>query len=156
MELTSKPISLTFSCAGPAFGEEEFQFRLVMAKDAVIRINGSSPFPESFSEECLYPNVFDPLLVRDSIVICNFSASFRVSSSSIVSLVSTAKVLGFKAFVLAANSAYGDYVAPPIPFSIAGLMISKVSDVQVSDAYLLLLGKICDGWLMSKLGDLCY
>ncbi|XP_068644721.1 subtilisin-like protease SBT2.4 [Aristolochia californica] len=118
--------------SGPSSGQGTVQFRLVAAKDAV-KVNGS--FSSSAVEECQVPEAFDPAIVRGSIVICSFLAGFLNGISTIVAVANTAEMLGFMGFVLVANPAYGDFVAPPIPFPIPGIMIPKVSYEQILSEY---------------------
>ncbi|KAG9455161.1 hypothetical protein H6P81_008065 [Aristolochia fimbriata] len=107
-------------------------FRLVEAKDA-MKVNGS--FPSSSVEECQAPEAFDPEIVRGTIVICSFSAGFLNGTSTMAALANTAEVLGFRGFALVANRAYGDYVAPAMPFPTPGIMIPKVSYAQILSEY---------------------
>ncbi|XP_077230900.1 PA-domain containing subtilase family protein [Tasmannia lanceolata] len=117
--------------SGPSFGQGLFQYsKLVMAKDAVM-VNLSFPKSPEYVEECQHPEALDPAAVRGSIVICNFSAGFVNGSSTVSAIIDTAKVMAFSGFVLVANPVYGDFVVQPLPFSTPGIMIPKISDVQI-------------------------
>lgn len=48
------------------------------------------------------------------------------------SALNTAKALGLAGFILVANPALGDLAAEPLPFTVPGIMIPKVSDAQVN------------------------
>ncbi|XP_058080521.1 subtilisin-like protease SBT2.4 [Magnolia sinica] len=116
--------------SGPTFGEGFLQFRLVLAKDAVI-VNGSFPPSPPYIEECQNPEALDPRLVQGSVVICSFSEGFLNGTSTLSAIFDTAKALGFMGFVFIANPMYGDFIAHPIPFSLPGIMIPKIANVQV-------------------------
>lgn len=116
--------------SGPSFGNGLLQYRLVMAKDAV-KVNGTFPKTPDYIEECQHPEALDPSMVLGSIVICTFSAGFNKGTSSLSAVIDTAKALGFMGFVLVANPRYGDFIAEPIPFSVPGIMIPRISDAQV-------------------------
>lgn len=51
--------------------------------------------------------------------------------STILTLVDTAKALGFMGFVLVSNPRFGDLAAEPLPFDIPGIIIPNVADVKV-------------------------
>ncbi|XP_062088526.1 subtilisin-like protease SBT2.4 [Humulus lupulus] len=116
--------------SGPSFGDGFFLLRLVLAKDAV-KANGSFPKTAAYIDECQYPEAFDPIVVKGSIVICTFSEGFFNGTSTVTAVTHTAKALGFSGFLLVANPTYGDFVAEPIPFDVSGILIPKVADVQV-------------------------
>lgn len=116
--------------SGPSFGEGLLQYKLVLAKDAILA-NGDFPRTPEFIEACQHPDALDPVIVQRSVVICMFSEGFLNGSSSILAIINTARTLGFMGFVFVANPTYGDFIAEPYPFSIPGIMISKVSDTQV-------------------------
>lgn len=99
--------------------------KLVLAKDAV---NQNVALP---TEECQYPQAFDPNIVQNSIVICSFSQGFLNGTSTLTAILHTAATLRFMAFVLVANPSYGDFIAEPIPFRIPGILVPSVSDSQV-------------------------
>ncbi|XP_073059984.1 subtilisin-like protease SBT2.4 isoform X2 [Primulina eburnea] len=113
--------------SGPSFGDGSLQYKLVLAKDA-IKVNGTFPMTPRYVEECQYPEALDPTVVRGSVVICTFSAGFYNNSSTLDAIIETAKVLGFMGFVLVANPSYGDFIAQPIPFSVPGILIPRISD----------------------------
>lgn len=102
----------------------------MLAKDAV-RANGEFPRTPQYLEECQYPEAFDPSIVLGSVVICTFSSGFYNGTSNLTAIIDTARILGFMGFVLVANPSYGDFIAQPIPFTVPGIMIPKVSDAQV-------------------------
>lgn len=116
---------------GPSFGRGFLQYKLVLAKDAV-KANGTFPKTAEYIDECQYPEALDPFVVQGSVVICTFAAGFYNGTSSLIAIIETARTLGFMGFVFIANSTFGDFVAEPIPFTIPGIMIPKVSDAQVS------------------------
>lgn len=117
-------------CLGPSYGDGSLQYKLVLAKDAV-RANGTFANDPQNTEECQYPEALDPAIVQGSIVICMFSAGFYNGTSTITTVIETARILRFMGFVFAANPAYGDFIAEPIPFSVPGIMIPRTSDSQV-------------------------
>ncbi|XP_022954879.1 subtilisin-like protease SBT2.4 [Cucurbita moschata] len=106
--------------SGPTF----FLHKLVLAKDAMNQ-NGTMP-----SEECQYPEAFDPNLVQNSIVLCSFSQGFLNGTSSLAAIIHTATTLRFIGFALIANPNYGDFIAEPIPFGLPGILIPNASDSQ--------------------------
>ncbi|XP_031397716.1 subtilisin-like protease SBT2.4 [Punica granatum] len=116
--------------SGPTLGSGLFMYRLVLAQDAVKR-NGTFPRTPPYTEECQYPEAFDPLIVQGSVVICTFSSGFINQTSSVSAILSTARDLHFTGFVLVANPKYGDFIVEPIPFPVPGIMIPNVSDVKV-------------------------
>lgn len=116
--------------SGPSFGNGWLQYRLVLAKDAV-KADGMFPRSPQYLDECQYPEAFDPSVVQGSVVICTFSSGFYNGTSNLTAIIETARILGFMGFVLVANPSYGDFIAQPIPFSVPGIMIPKVSDAQV-------------------------
>ncbi|KNA24835.1 hypothetical protein SOVF_012150 [Spinacia oleracea] len=120
--------------SGPTFGNGILKYKLVLAKDAVY-INGSFPRTSPYIEECQFPEALDPVVVAGSIVICNFSDGFYNQTSSLTSIINTAKMLGFMGFILAANPAYGDFVAEPVPFPVPGIMIPKTADAKIMSQY---------------------
>ncbi|KAF9590110.1 hypothetical protein IFM89_030858 [Coptis chinensis] len=120
--------------SGPTFGKGLFQFKLVLAKDAV-KINGSFPRTPEYVEECQHPEALNPVVVQGSIVICTFSAGFYNQTSTVTAIIDTAKALGFMGFAFVANPTYGDFLAQPIPFSVPGIMIPKIADVQILSEY---------------------
>ncbi|GAV86560.1 Peptidase_S8 domain-containing protein/Inhibitor_I9 domain-containing protein [Cephalotus follicularis] len=109
-------------------------YRLVLAKDAV-NANGRFPRTPESIEECQYPEAFDPVIVRNSILICTFSAGFYTGNSTLNAIINTATTLGLMGFILVANPAYGDFIAEPIPFAVSGIMIPKVTDVLIISRY---------------------
>ncbi|KAK9267544.1 hypothetical protein L1049_009972 [Liquidambar formosana] len=115
--------------SGPTFGNGLFQYKLVLAKDA-IKVNGTFPKTPPYIEECQYPEALDSIIVQGSVVICTFSSGFLNGTSTITAIVDTAKLLGFMGFILVANPIYGDFIAEPIPFCVPGIMIPKVTDAQ--------------------------
>ncbi|KAF5197933.1 Subtilisin-like protease [Thalictrum thalictroides] len=120
--------------SAPTFGNGTLQFKLVLAQDAV-KTNGSFPRTPEYVEECQHPEALDPVVVQGSIVICKFSAGFYNQTSTVTAIIDTAKALEFMGFVLVANPAYGDFLAQPIPFSVPGVMIPKIADVQILSEY---------------------
>ncbi|XXG56177.1 hypothetical protein AAC387_Pa03g3661 [Persea americana] len=116
--------------SGPTLGNGVLQFKLVLAKDAVIG-NGSFPRTPPYVDECQYPGALDPAAVLGSVVICTFSTGFLNGSSNFTAILNTAKLLGFMGFVFVANPKYGDFIAQPLPFPIPGIMIPKIADVQI-------------------------
>ena len=134
---------------GPTLGNGVLQFKLVLAKDAVIG-NGSFPRTPPYVDECQYPGALDPAAVLGSVVICTFSTGFQNGSSNFTAILNTAKLLGFMGFVFVANPKYGDFIAQPLPFPIPGIMIPKIADVQVtcSMTYLLVQGML-RAWLLA-------
>ncbi|KAL5987794.1 hypothetical protein ACLOJK_035548 [Asimina triloba] len=116
--------------ARPTFGGGFIQFPLIMARDAVI-VNGSFPLSPAYIEECQHPEALDPQLVQGSVVICSFSTGFLSGTSTLTVIINTAKELGFVGFVFVANPALGDFIAAPVPFSVPGIMIPRLADVQV-------------------------
>ncbi|GAB4826540.1 hypothetical protein Ancab_033434 [Ancistrocladus abbreviatus] len=119
--------------SGPTSGDALIQYKLVLAKDAA-KVNGA--FLETpYTEECQYPEAFEPLIVRGSVVICNFSAGFYNQTSTITAIIRTALTLGFMGFVLVANPTYGDFVAEPIPFPVPGIMVPRTADAQIISQY---------------------
>ncbi|CAN0912550.1 Subtilisin-like protease SBT2.4 [Linum grandiflorum] len=89
------------------------------------------------SEECQHPDAFEPSLVQGSIVVCTFSGGFYNQTSTVAAIIETARQLGFLGFALAADPAYGDFIAEPIPFDVpaAGIIIPKVADTQIVMKY---------------------
>ncbi|KAL5729851.1 hypothetical protein ACHQM5_002746 [Ranunculus cassubicifolius] len=120
--------------SGPTFGNGTLQYKLVLAKDAV-KLDGNFPRTPEYVEECQHPEALDPYVVQGSIVICTFSAGFYNQTSSITAIIDTAKTLGFMGFVFVANPSYGDFIAQPIPFSVPGIMIPRIADVQTLSGY---------------------
>lgn len=115
---------------GPTFGNSLILQRLVLAKDA-LQITGLFPRTAPYVEECQFPEALDPDVVYDSIIICTFSAGFFNQTSSITAIINTARALSVAGFIFVANPIYGDFIAEPIPYSIPGILIPKVSDAQV-------------------------
>ncbi|XP_057497496.1 subtilisin-like protease SBT2.4 [Actinidia eriantha] len=120
--------------SGPSFGSGLFQYKLVLAKDAV-KADGSFPKTPPYTEECQFPEALDPIVVQGSVVICTFSEGFYNETSSVTAIIDTAKALGFMGFVLVANPVYGDFIAEPIPFAVPGIMIPKTSDAEIISKY---------------------
>ncbi|XP_074267458.1 subtilisin-like protease SBT2.4 [Silene latifolia] len=120
--------------SGPTFGNGLLKYKLVLAKDAV-RVNGSFPRTPAYTEECQYPEALDPIVVTGSVVICNFSTGFYNQTSSITSIIDTAKALGFMGFILVANPVYGDFIAEPVPFLVPGILIPKIIDAKIISQY---------------------
>ncbi|XP_073154156.1 subtilisin-like protease SBT2.4 [Henckelia pumila] len=120
--------------SGPSFGSGLLQYKLVLAKDA-IKVNRTFPMTPQYVEECQYPEALDPTVVRGSVVICTFSAGFYNNTSTLDAIIETAKVLGFMGFVLVANPSYGDFIAQPIPFSVPGILIPRISDSKIISRY---------------------
>ncbi|XP_051128798.1 subtilisin-like protease SBT2.4 [Andrographis paniculata] len=118
----------------PSFGGGLLLYRLVLAKDAV-RTTGTFPRTPQNVDECQSPDALDSAVVRGSVVICGFSAGFANGTSTLAAILATARALGFAGFVLAANSSYGDFIAEPIPFASPGIMIPRVSSVQIMFQY---------------------
>ncbi|KAI3680494.1 hypothetical protein L6452_35265 [Arctium lappa] len=116
--------------SGPSFGEGLLQYKLVLAKDAVLADGNILRTPE-FVDECQHPEALDLVIMQRSVVICTFSAGFLNGSSNIKAIINTARTLGFMGFVFVANPTYGDFIAEPYPFSIPGIMIPKASDTQI-------------------------
>lgn len=116
--------------SAPSFGKGLLQYKLVLAKDAILA-NGDFPRTPEYIDECQHPEALDPVVVQQSIVICMFSAGFYNGSSTLPMIINTGRTLGFVGFAFIANPAYGDFVAEPYPFSIPGIMIPKASDAQV-------------------------
>lgn len=104
--------------------------KLVLAKDA-MKQNETNPNIPNDSEECQYPQAFDPNVVQNSIVICSFSQGFLNGTSTLTAIINTATTLRFMGFVLIANPNYGDFIAEPIPFRGPGILIPSASDSQV-------------------------
>ncbi|GMH05282.1 hypothetical protein Nepgr_007122 [Nepenthes gracilis] len=121
--------------SGPTFGNGVIQYKLVLAKDAAKVINGEFPKAAPYTEECQYPEAFDPIVVLGSVVICTFSDGFYNGTSTLTAIIDTARTLGFIGFVLVANPIYGDFVAEPIPFPVPGIMIPRMADSQVISRY---------------------
>lgn len=115
---------------GPSFGPGLLQYKLVLAKDAV-KANGTYPKTAEYINECQHPEALDPFVVQGSIVICTFAEGFNNGTSSIVSIIETARTLGCMGFVFLANSSFGDFIAESIPLTIPGILIPKVTDAQV-------------------------
>ncbi|KZV45041.1 hypothetical protein F511_30202 [Dorcoceras hygrometricum] len=120
--------------SGPSFGNGLLQYKLVLAND-VIKANGTFPTTPPYVEECQYPEALDPTVVKGSVVICMFSAGFYNNSSTLENIIETAKVLGFMGFALVANPRYGDFIAQPIPFSVPGILIPRISDSKIISRY---------------------
>ncbi|XP_041028336.1 subtilisin-like protease SBT2.4 isoform X2 [Juglans microcarpa x Juglans regia] len=120
--------------SGPTFGEGLFQYKLVLAKDAV-KINGGFPRTPPYVEECQYPEALDRKIVQGRVVICTFSAGFFNETSTLTAIINTARTLGFIGFILAANPSYDDFIAEPIPFAVPGIMIPSVADAQIISQY---------------------
>ncbi|KAK3017719.1 hypothetical protein RJ639_003075, partial [Escallonia herrerae] len=120
--------------SGPSFGGGLFQYKLVLAKDAV-KLNGTFPRTLQYVEECQYPEALDPIAVQGSVVICTFSAGFYNGTSTLTAIIDTARILGFMGFVFVANPVYGDFIAEPIPFSVPGIMIPRTSDALIIAQY---------------------
>ncbi|XAR53811.1 Cucumisin [Bertholletia excelsa] len=120
--------------SAPSFGNGLFQYRLVLAKDAV-KENGTFPKTPPYTEECQFPEALDPAKALASIVICTFSDGFYNGTSSVTAIIETARALGFMGFVLVANPRYGDFIAEPIPFSMPGIMIPRTSDTKILSQY---------------------
>ncbi|KAL2923471.1 Subtilisin-like protease SBT2.4, partial [Bienertia sinuspersici] len=120
--------------SGPTFGKGILKHKLVLAKDAVY-INSSLPRTPPYTEECQFAEALDPMVVAGSVVICNFSAGFYNGTSTLTSILNTAKVLGFMGFILVANPIYGDFIAEPIPFPVPGIMITKTADAKIISQY---------------------
>ncbi|KAJ4706308.1 Subtilisin-like protease [Melia azedarach] len=116
--------------SGPTCGKGLFLSRLVMAKDA-LKINGTFPRTPQYIEECQSPEAFEPNLVEGSIVICTFSDGFYNQTSTITAIIDTARTLGFVGFILIASQNYGDFVAEPVPYSVSGILVPKVSSSQI-------------------------
>ncbi|KAF8409609.1 hypothetical protein HHK36_005687 [Tetracentron sinense] len=116
--------------SGPTFGNGSFQYKLVLAKDAV-KVNGTFPKTPQYVEECQYPEALDPIIVQGSVVICTFSLGFFNETSTVTAIIDTAKALGFMGFALVANPVYGDFIAEPIPLSVPGIMIPRITDTQI-------------------------
>ncbi|CAH1448245.1 unnamed protein product [Lactuca virosa] len=116
--------------SGPSFGEELQKYKLVLAKDAVLA-NGDFPRTPQYIEECQHPEALDPIIVRQSVVICMSSTGFNNGSSTLTDITNTGRALGFIGFVFVANPRYGDYIAEPYPFSISGILIPKANDTQM-------------------------
>lgn len=104
--------------------------KLVLAKDA-LKINGTFPRTPEYIEECQHPEAFDPIIAYGNAILCNFSEGFYNGTSTLAAIIDTAIALGFASFILAANPSYGDYIAEPIPFDVAGIMIPRVADAKV-------------------------
>ncbi|KAJ9136391.1 hypothetical protein P3X46_033475 [Hevea brasiliensis] len=120
--------------SAPTFRGGLFLHKLVLAQDAV-KANGTFPRSPQCIEECQCPESLDPNVVLGSIVICTFSAGFYNDTSTITSIINTARALGFKGFALVANPNYGDFIAEPVAFSVSGIMIPKVADAQIISHY---------------------
>ncbi|KAK9706365.1 hypothetical protein RND81_07G119400 [Saponaria officinalis] len=120
--------------SGPTFGNGLLKYKLVLAKDAV-RVNGSFPRTPPYTEECQYPEALDPIVVIGSVVICNFSTGFYNQTSTITSIIHTAKVLGFMGFILVANPVYGDFIGEPVPLPVPGILIPKTADAKIIGQY---------------------
>ncbi|KAF3792109.1 Subtilisin-like protease SBT2-4 [Nymphaea thermarum] len=103
-------------------------YKLVSAKDAAV-------LPNVTAEECQNPDALMAEVVQGSILICSFSAGFFQRNSTIYAVLRTASKLGAMGFVLVANPLYGDFTADPVPFSIPGIMIPRVSDAQALMEY---------------------
>lgn len=121
--------------SGPTCGRPLFLSKLVLARDVILRVNGTFPRTPQYIEECQYPEAFEPSLVKGSVVICTFSDGFYNQTSTLTAVINTAITLGFMGFILIANSHYGDFVAEPIPFAVPGILIPKVSTSEVSIPY---------------------
>ena len=106
------------------------KYKLVLAKDAVLA-NGDFPRTAQYIEECQHPEALDPVIVRQSVVICTSSTGFNNGSSTLTDITNTGRALGFIGFMFVANPRYGDYIAEPYPFSIPGILIPKANDTQV-------------------------
>ncbi|KAI3847775.1 hypothetical protein MKX03_009758 [Papaver bracteatum] len=116
--------------SGPTMGNGLLQYKLVLAKDAVKK-NGIFPKTPEYVEECQYPEALDPTAVQGSIVICSFSAGFANGTSTVTTIIDTARALGFAGFILVANPAYGEFIAEPIPFSVPGIMVPRLADAKI-------------------------
>ena len=115
---------------GPTFGSGLFLYRLVLARDAMKR-TGQSPGTASYTEECQHPEELDKSVVEGSLLICRFSSGFLNMRSEISAIQETAKILGALGFILVANPIYGDFVAEPVLFSIAGIVIPNIAVSKV-------------------------
>ncbi|KAI3916796.1 hypothetical protein MKW98_026267 [Papaver atlanticum] len=120
--------------SGPTMGNGLLQYKLVLAKDAV-KENGIFPKTPEYVEECQYPEALDPTAVQGSIVICNFSAGFANGTSTVTTIIDTARALGFAGFILVANPTYGEFIAEPIPFSVPGIMVPRLADAKIISDY---------------------
>ncbi|KAH7569437.1 hypothetical protein JRO89_XS06G0162300 [Xanthoceras sorbifolium] len=116
--------------SGPTFGKGLLYAKLVLAKDAP-KSDGTFPRTPEYVEECQFPEAFDPIVVQGSVIICTFSAGFYNETSTLTAIINTATTLRLFGFLLIANPTYGDFVAEPIPFSVPGILIPKVSSAQV-------------------------
>ncbi|KAL3742204.1 hypothetical protein ACJRO7_017653 [Eucalyptus globulus] len=119
---------------GPTLGNGMIQYKLVLAKDAILPY-GVFPRTPPYTEECQSPRALDPTVVLGSVVICTFSAGFFNRTSSLTAILNTAISLRFAGFVLVANPAYGDFISEPIPFPVPGMMIPRVADAQILSRY---------------------
>ncbi|XP_073280593.1 subtilisin-like protease SBT2.4 [Primulina huaijiensis] len=104
------PLQAIFDGVGPSFGSGLLQYKLVLAKDA-LKVNGTFPMTQ-YVEEFQYPEALDPTVVQ----------------GTLEAIIEIAKVIGFMGFVLVANPSYGDFIAQPIPFSVPGTSIPRISD----------------------------
>lgn len=111
-------------------GDGLFQYKLVLAKDAV-NINGTFARTPQYIEECQFPEALDRNVVLGSVIICTFSDGFYNGTSTLTAIVDTARILGIMGFILVANPTYGDFIAEPIPFAVPGIMIPSVADAKV-------------------------
>ncbi|KAM7266014.1 hypothetical protein ACFE04_003697 [Oxalis oulophora] len=119
--------------SGPTFGGGILKYKLVLATDA-LRLNDTFS-PPQYIEECQYPEAFDPMIVRGSIVICTFAAGFSNGNSTLNAITDTARALRFAGFIFVANPAYGDFLAEPVPFTVPAIMIPKVDDAKIILSY---------------------
>ncbi|PON52148.1 Subtilase [Parasponia andersonii] len=90
------------------------------------RASGMAPRARIAVYKAVYPTV---ATLTD--VVSAIDQGFFNGTSSVTSIIYTAKALGFVGFLLVANPSYGDFIAEPIPFDVSGILIPKVADVNV-------------------------
>ncbi|XP_039141942.1 LOW QUALITY PROTEIN: subtilisin-like protease SBT2.4 [Dioscorea cayenensis subsp. rotundata] len=126
--------------SGPTQGKGKKKLKLVDAKDAskvvmVTKNNETTSYSNINAEECQDPETLDPMVVKNSIVICTFSQGFFNGTSTITAIINTSILLSFAGFIFAANPDYGDFIAQPLPFSLPAIIIPSIADVETLMEY---------------------
>ncbi|KAJ0989574.1 hypothetical protein J5N97_007930 [Dioscorea zingiberensis] len=115
--------------SAPTPGNGKIQLKLVHAKDASKVVKNHDSI--GTAEECQDPEALNPIVVQNSIVICTFSQGFLNGTSTFTAILNTSILLSFGGFIFAANPNYGDFIAQPLPFTLPGIMLPSIADVQI-------------------------